>query len=82
MIDDGDRDEKVICVAVKDPRFSEFVDISDLGEHMRKEIAHFYEVYKELQGKHVEVLSWKGAEDAKKVVKEGMELYNNKETRK
>ena len=49
---------------------------------MRKEIAHFYEVYKELQGKHVEVLSWKGAEDAKKVVKEGMDLYNNKETRK
>ena len=82
MIDDGDRDEKVICVAVKDPRFSEFADISDLGEHMRKEIAHFYEVYKELQGKHVEVLSWKGAEDAKKVVKEGMDLYNNKETRK
>ena len=22
MVDDGDRDEKVICVAVKDPRFS------------------------------------------------------------
>ena len=75
MTDDGDRDEKIVCVATKDPRYAEFNDITDLGEHMRKEIAHFYEVYKQLQGKHVEVLSWKGKDDAKAAVKEGMELY-------
>lgn len=75
MKDDGDRDEKIVAVAVRDPRMDEYHDIKDIGEHLRKEIAHFYEVYKQLQGKHVEVLAWKGKEDAKKVVKEGVELY-------
>lgn len=77
MIDSGDKDEKIIAIAVGDPRMSEYKDINDLTEHLRKEITHFYEVYKDLQGKKVKVLSWGNAEEAKKVVLESIELYKN-----
>lgn len=77
MIDNGDKDEKIIAIAVGDPRMNEYKDINDLTEHLRKEITHFYEVYKDLQGKKVKVLSWGNAEEAKKVVLESIELYKN-----
>ena|SRR3989344_476526 len=77
MIDNGDKDEKIIAVAVGDPRMNEYEDVNDLTEHLRKEITHFYEVYKDLQGKEVKVLSWGNAEEAKKVVMESIELYKN-----
>lgn len=75
MIDSGDKDEKIIAVAVGDPRMNEFTNINDLTAHLRKEITHFYEVYKDLQGKEVKVLSWGNAEEAKKVVEESVQLY-------
>ena len=51
MVDNGEKDEKIIGIAVGDPRMQEYKDIGDLTEHLRKEITHFYEVYKDLQGK-------------------------------
>src|SRR3989344_9418986 len=75
MVDNGEKDEKIIGIAVGDPRMQEYKDIGDLTEHLRKEITHFYEVYKDLQGKKVEVLSWGNAEEAKKVILESVELY-------
>ncbi len=75
LIDNGDKDEKIIGVAVGDPRMEEYKDIDDLTEHLRKEIAHFYEVYKDLEGKKVQVVSWGNAAEAKKVILEGVALY-------
>ena len=80
LIDNGDKDEKIIGVAVGDPRMEEYKDIDDLTEHLRKEIAHFYEVYKDLEGKKVQVVSWGNAEEAKKVIKEGMEMHRKLKT--
>ncbi|MEK7516070.1 MAG: inorganic diphosphatase [Patescibacteria group bacterium] len=78
MIDGGDRDEKIIAVPVKDPRFSDTKDLSDLPEHFQKEVRHFYERYKELEGKVVEVKEFEGRGAAVAVVKEAMELYQKK----
>ena len=75
MIDSGDKDEKIICVPAEDPRFKDIKDIKDIPEHILKEIAHFFEHYKDLQGKKTEIIGWKGAEDAKKKILEAIELY-------
>ncbi len=75
LIDNGDKDEKIISIATGDPRMSKYKDIDDLGEHFQKEISHFYEVYKDLEGKKVKVVSWGNAQEAKEVVLEGMEMY-------
>ena len=58
MRDDKGPDEKVLCVATKDPRFNNRKSINDLNEHTLKEVIHFFEVYKNLEEKSVEVLGW------------------------
>ncbi|HZH98364.1 MAG TPA: inorganic diphosphatase [Fimbriimonadaceae bacterium] len=58
MRDEKGPDEKILCVATKDPRFSNRRSINDLTEHTLKEIFHFFEIYKQLEEKTVEVVGW------------------------
>ncbi len=75
MIDGGDADYKILAVPVNDPRFDDFKDIDDVPEHFKKEIKHFFQVYKTLEGKEVEVLDWENAESAKKELKKSIKMY-------
>lgn len=58
MRDEKGQDEKVLCVASKDPRFNSWHSLRDISEHTQKEIVHFFEVYKALEEKSVDVLGW------------------------
>ncbi|MEK7488023.1 MAG: inorganic diphosphatase [Patescibacteria group bacterium] len=82
MMDNGDKDEKIIAVATGDPRFNEYEDIDDLSVHLRKELKHFYEYYKHLEGKEVKVISIEGKKEAKEVIVEGIELYKQLQAKK
>ena len=64
MTDEKGPDEKILCVATKDPRYGYRRDISEVNEHTTKEIMHFFQVYKHLEEKSVEVLGWRGPEVA------------------
>ncbi len=75
MKDGGEMDNKILCVANDDVRFENLKDISGLDEHYLKEIGHFFEVYKQLEGKKVEILGWKNAEAARKEILAGVKLY-------
>jgi inorganic pyrophosphatase len=77
MIDGGERDEKIICVPAPsvDPRFAKRFDIEDFSEHVILEIKHFFETYKQLQGKEVEIRGVAGNEAAKKAIQEAIALY-------
>lgn len=55
MLDAGEVDNKIIAVPTEDPRFSDTLTLEDLPEHKLKEIQNFFETYKLLQGKKVEV---------------------------
>ncbi|MBI3671648.1 inorganic diphosphatase [Candidatus Azambacteria bacterium] len=78
MIDSGDRDEKIIAVPTGDPRFNGMKDVSDIEEHILFELKHYYEHYKDLQKKKVEVTGIEGVKEAKEVVIEGMKMYKEK----
>lgn len=58
MSDDKGPDEKILCVSTKDPRFNQRKSLNDLQDHTRKEIFHFFEVYKTLEEKDVTVRGW------------------------
>lgn len=58
MSDDKGSDEKILCVSTKDPRFSSRKSLNDLQDHTKKEIVHFFEVYKTLEEKDVSVKGW------------------------
>ena len=75
MKDGGEMDNKILCVAKDDIRYENLKDITDLDKHYLKEIGHFFEVYKQLEGKKVEILGWKNAASAKKEVLAGIKLY-------
>jgi inorganic pyrophosphatase len=78
MKDGGEMDNKILCVAKDDIRYENLKDIADLDKHYLKEIGHFFEVYKHLEGKKVEILGWKNAASAKKEVLAGIKSYQKK----
>ena len=78
MIDDGEGDDKIIAVPKNDPRWEKVNDISDLNEHTPKEIQHFFETYKQIENKPVEISGFEGNEVAKEAVKKGIALYEEK----
>jgi len=59
MIDDGERDEKLLCVPAGDPRYAQVKSLSDVAPHRLAEIAEFFRTYKNLQQKKVEIGQWK-----------------------
>jgi len=75
MIDDGESDFKVIGVPVKDPRWDGVRDISDVNEHVLKTVRHFFETYKDLQNKKVEISGWGDATEARAAVEKSVKLY-------
>nr|WP_211173412.1 inorganic diphosphatase [Brasilonema bromeliae] len=58
MIDGGDRDEKILCVPDKDPRYTSVKSLKDLAPHRLQEIAEFFRTYKNLEKKVTEILGW------------------------
>ena len=75
MVDGGESDAKIIAVPVGDPRFKNVHSLKDINEHTLKEIEHFFLTYKQVQKKVVTIDSVRDVEDAKNVIKEGVELY-------
>lgn len=69
MRDEAGPDAKVLAVPFGDPRWAHITDIGDLSEHLRKEIHHFFEVYKALEpGKSTETTEWGDAARAKALI--------------
>lgn len=75
MIDQGEPDDKIIAVHADDPEVMHLKSISDLPAHTLKEIKHFFEIYKNLEGKTVEVDKFFDASEAKKIIVEAKDLY-------
>jgi inorganic pyrophosphatase len=68
MIDGGDRDEKILCVPDKDPRYAQVKSIKDISQHRLDEISEFFKSYKNLEKKVTEILGWKDASEVQSLV--------------
>ena len=78
FVDNGEEDHKLLCVPVNDIRYKEMKSMKYIAEPYLNEIAHFFKVYKELEGKTVEVKGWHGVDEAKKLLLESIERYKKK----
>lgn len=78
MIDGGDGDDKVIAVPKNDPRWEDVKDLADVNKHTIKEIQHFFETYKTIDGKSVQITGVEGREAAYEAVKKGLQMYQDK----
>lgn len=78
MIDDGEGDDKIIAVPVKDLRWEDTQDLSDINKHTLKEMRHFFETYKSIENKVVTINGFEGKDKAIEGVKKSIELYKEK----
>ena len=76
MLDGGELDDKIIAVAENDMSVKHFDDIEVLPEHFLRELRTFFEDYKKLENKTVEVEDFQGAKMAKEIIEKSIEDYN------
>lgn len=77
MKDGGELDDKIIAVAENDMSVNHINDISELPKHFFKELRNFFEDYKKLEHKTVEVTDFQDAEMAKKIILKSMDDYKD-----
>ncbi len=78
MLDQGEGDEKILCVGVGNPRYKDVHNYSDIYPHILKEIIHFFSIYKDLENKNVEVKGFRDADVAHKVVVKAQQNFIDK----
>jgi inorganic pyrophosphatase len=76
MLDRNEPDDKILGVPATDPRTAEYFDIADLPQHFLKEIEHFFHVYKDLEGKRVQILGWEQHQKAMDIINESIARYS------
>ncbi len=75
MLDQGTLDEKVLAVGKNNPRFTNVWNYTDIYPHVLKEITHFFSIYKDLEGKRVEIKGWRDAAYARDRVTHAISLF-------
>lgn len=80
MEDNGELDNKIICVSDTDPRYEHVKDIKDLTPYERKDMKTFFELYKVPQtGRDsVKVGEFKGKDAAAEFISKCVEAYKQK----
>ncbi len=75
MIDQGESDDKIIAVHADDPESAGYQSLSDLPPHRLTEIKRFFEDYKILEKKSVQVEAILGQQEAYAIIEEACKLY-------
>ena len=75
MRDEKGPDAKLLCVPTSDPIWNSFTDLSQVNDHLKNEIEHFFQVYKDLEKKKVGIEGWDSREQALSIIKESQQRY-------
>lgn len=75
MRDRGEMDEKILCVPAADPIYEDYRTLSDVPHHYLREVEHFFQVYKDLEGVRVQPLGWDDADAALRAISDALERY-------
>jgi inorganic pyrophosphatase len=75
MTDNNERDQKVLAVPTKNPRYDQIHTMDQIFQHVRKEIEYFFSIYKELEGKVTKMNGWGGPGEARKAITESRNRY-------
>lgn len=77
MIDSGDADDKIIAVANHDPSVNHYNNIEELPPHFFDELRHFFEEYKRLENKTVQVNEFGDKAVALTIIEDAIKMYKD-----
>jgi inorganic pyrophosphatase len=75
MIDSGASDDKIISVATNDPEFNTYIEARDLPQHRLLVLKRFFQDYKQLEGKQVQVEDIRPAYAAMNIIEKALARY-------
>lgn len=81
MIDGGKKDHKILAVAMDDPEFNYVRECTELAPHRLEILRRFFQDYKQLEGKAVEVDRFQPAETAFPIIEAALQSYSERRRR-
>jgi inorganic pyrophosphatase len=75
MVDSNVRDHKIVSVPTHNPRYDQIHTLDQIFPHIRREIEHFFAIYKELEGKVTEMRGWGDPREARRVIDDSRRRY-------
>jgi inorganic pyrophosphatase len=77
MRDDKGDDFKVLCLAVGDSLWDHVEELDKVSPHRLVEIEHFFQTYKALEDKAVDMVGWRDRDRAMEVLREDRALWEH-----
>src|SRR5207247_8626735 len=81
MIDSGASDDNINAVATNDPEFNSYVEAKELPSHRLQVLKRFFQDYKQLEGKQVQVEDIRPAYAAMNVIEKALARYEKERER-
>jgi inorganic pyrophosphatase len=81
MIDGGKKDHKIIAIATEDPEFNSYREASEMPTHRITMLRRFFQDYKQLEGKAVEVDEISPPREAFPVIEDALARYSRQRRR-
>ena len=70
MVDSDQHDQKILAVPTRNPRYDQIHTMDQIFPHVRREMEHFFSIYKELEGKVTSMEGWGGPAEARRAITE------------
>ncbi len=78
MIDGGKPDHKILAVAIDDPEYNYITEAEELPPHRLNQLRRFFQDYKQLEGKTVEVNEIQSVASSLQVIEDSLEAYSSR----
>ncbi|MFN0166027.1 MAG: inorganic diphosphatase [Bryobacteraceae bacterium] len=75
MTDNEEGDQKVLAVPTRNPRYDQVHTLDQIFPHVRREIEHFFTIYKELEGKSTRMDGWLRPPEAREAILRARQCY-------
>ena len=76
---DEGSDDKVVCVPYEDPAWADYETLDSIPRQLRREIEHFFSIYKEPEGRSVELSGFEDRDVAERLVDEARERFSSRD---
>ncbi|MGH9666058.1 MAG: inorganic diphosphatase [Bryobacteraceae bacterium] len=79
MVDQQENDQKILAVPNRNPRYDQIHTMDQIFPHVRREIEHFFTIYKELEGRVTRMEGWGGPPEARRAITDSRVAYLNRQ---